>query len=619
MFTLVPPLGGPAEAGTTSADFGISAESPTHSRLVLVILLLSVSSNLLYPGEVFFQSRYLFVLASVLACAIVLYRNHKLGTSSVMLRQLALVFMPLAGVAPSLIWTTNLDRSQEVLLLFFAYSCLVFSLWRCRLRAGALLACLSALVVVAAVVEGHAIYQHFAGLDALKAELSQQTTMDAGFKAALLARAQSGRVFANFALPNTLAGLVTMILPLQGGLLCAGFFRSRLQQTPAAWITVLTNRWTRAGLAAAIVLSVWVLALTQSFGGWVGLFCSLGAMLFIGISRQGRRIHWILGSCTLLLLAALWLAWISHKRGFRLWNLNAAENPITLRLIGYRTALNIFRDFPVTGVGLGNYGTLNPRYQTSPRFVTQFAHNTPLQLLSEGGVVFLAGLLFAAGLALRRKPHRNPAQNSSLSGDPLYLGMLGSLVAWLAHNGLDIDLYFPSLGALGFLVLGLFSNRLVADVSQEEANASWVGQASIIPVGIALGLALFTGIRFQLSRSFLDLAGISASSNNLADANWYARWAVTMRPQDAAGIVFLGKLETRRLKQEGKPIAELLQTLSQSLKEAVRLDPYNAEFHFELSRVYAGLGDKTLSDESRARAVALFPSEPRYHVSNLER
>ncbi len=68
------------------------------------------------------------------------------------------------------------------------------------------------------------------------------------------------------------------------------------------------------------------------------------------------------------------------------------------------------------------------------------------------------------------------------------------------------------------------------------------------------------------------------------------------------------------LKQQGKPTAELLQTLSHSLEEAVRLDPYNAEFHFELSRVYQGLGNEKLSDESRARAVALFPSEPKYRT-----
>jgi hypothetical protein len=107
------------------------------------------------------------------------------------------------------------------------------------------------------------------------------------------------------------------------------------------------------------------------------------------------------------------------------------------------------------GVGLGNYGTHNPRYQASPRFVTQFAHNTPLQLLSEGGVVLIAGLLCFGVAGIRWKSSQDQIPRQALAKDPLYLGMMGSLVAWLVHNGLDIDFYFPSLGALGFLVLGL--------------------------------------------------------------------------------------------------------------------------------------------------------------------
>ena len=136
-----------------------------------------------------------------------------------MLRDAALAFLPLVGMVPSLVWTTNQDRSQEVFLLFFSYSCLLFSLWRCKFRSEALCTSLLTLVAVAMVVGAQALYQHFVGLDALKAELMQRTNMDGDFRAALLARAQSGRVFANFSLPNTLAGLVTMILPIQGGLL----------------------------------------------------------------------------------------------------------------------------------------------------------------------------------------------------------------------------------------------------------------------------------------------------------------------------------------------------------------------------------------------------------------
>jgi len=599
-----------------TADSSISGQPPEHSTLVLVILLIAVGLNLLYPGEVFFQSRYLLVLGSVSACAVVLFRGHRRGAANAMLRDAALAFLPLVGMVPSLVWTTNQDRSQEVFLLFFSYSCLLFSLWRCKFRSEALCISLLTLVAVAMVIGAQALYQHFVGLDALKAELMQRTNMDGDFRAALLARAQSGRVFANFSLPNTLAGLVTMILPLQVGLLRTSFVPSRLLELRPRWITILRSPLARLALLVGILQSIWVLALTQSFGGWVCLCCSLAAVLFVWLCQSGRRAEWIISAGLLLTLAGSWLAWTSYKRGFRLWNLSAAENPVTLRLIAYRTALDIFRDFPVTGVGLGNFGALNPRYQTSPRLVTQFAHNTPLQLLSEAGVGLVAVFVWVGVAAIRWKPSQNQISGHTHSRDPLYLGMMGSLVAWLAHNGLDIDFYFPSLGALGFLVLGLFWDYPSRKSEEEEGetHSSPIAQASIISIEIALGLVLLTGMRFYLSRSFIDLARLSASSSDLADANRYGRWAVKIRPKDAVGVLFQGKLETQLLKQQGKPTAELLQTLSHSLEEAVRLDPYNAEFHFELSRVYKGMGNDKLSDEIRARAVALFPSDPKYRT-----
>ena len=588
-----------------TVDSGTSVQSLEHSSLVLVILLVAVALNLLYPGEVFFQSRYLLVLCSLLACAVVLYRDHKKGISTTVLHHLALAFLPLTGMAVSSIWTTNQDRTQEVLLLFFSYACLLFSLWRCKLRSGALLASLFTLVATTIAVEGLALYQHFAGLEALKAELARQSTMDPDFKTALLALVQSGRIFANFSLPNTLAGLVTMILPIQGALICASFLPTRLKEVPPGWVIVLMSLWTRIALIAGIVLSIWVLALTQSFGGWVGLCCSLLTVVLVRLDTTGLRTRWVLG-LAFMLLAGSWLAWISQKRGFHLWDLNAAENPISLRIISCRTALTMFQDFPLVGVGLGNYGGLNPRYQTSPRFVTQFAHNTPLQVISEGGLVLLAGLLLAVGVASRIT--RRHIRIKGGRSDPLFLGMLGALAAWLVHNLLDIDLYFPSLGALGFFLAGLFSHYLSGEVEREESPHSVMGKAPVVVIEVALGLALLTGIRFQLSRSCLDLAGISASAGNLSDACKYARWAVKFRPQDASGVVFLGKLETAQLKKDGQPASALLQRLSEALKEAVHLDPYNAEFHFELSRLYKGLGDEKLSANSRATAALLFPS-----------
>lgn len=63
------------------------------------------------------------------------------------------------------------------------------------------------------------------------------------------------------------------------------------------------------------------------------------------------------------------------------------------RLIIYKQAWNIVRDFPVLGAGFGTFGGIFPRYQAPPlapdiRF--SYAHSDLLQLLTDGGAMALA-------------------------------------------------------------------------------------------------------------------------------------------------------------------------------------------------------------------------------------
>ena len=69
------------------------------------------------------------------------------------------------------------------------------------------------------------------------------------------------------------------------------------------------------------------------------------------------------------------------------------------RLIIYKQAWSIVRDFPFLGTGIGTFGSIFPRYQAPPlgfdlRF--SYAHSDLLQLVTDGGVVALG--FFALGL-----------------------------------------------------------------------------------------------------------------------------------------------------------------------------------------------------------------------------
>src|SRR5678815_1329799 len=93
---------------------------------------------------------------------------------------------------------------------------------------------------------------------------------------------------------------------------------------------------------------------------------------------------------------------------------------------------------------------------------TQYTHNTPLQLLSELGYpVVIAGAALLL-LALRK------ARNGSYQQFSQYIGL--ALIVWAVHNLIDINVYFPSLGVIGAMLIGTLMRRARV-VPQPRATA----------------------------------------------------------------------------------------------------------------------------------------------------
>jgi O-antigen ligase len=72
------------------------------------------------------------------------------------------------------------------------------------------------------------------------------------------------------------------------------------------------------------------------------------------------------------------------------------------RLLMWGSAWNMFRDYPLTGVGIGNYKNLYFEKYINPKTVEHLghAHNVPLQLLAETGVIGFLGYAVFFGYVL---------------------------------------------------------------------------------------------------------------------------------------------------------------------------------------------------------------------------
>ncbi|MFN8007206.1 MAG: O-antigen ligase family protein [Terriglobia bacterium] len=591
---------------------------------LFLFLLLALSANLLYPGEIFFQSKYLLVsgclLAGLFASLLLLYSS----TPRDALKPLIHCFAPFLVLLPSLFTSINQQRSLEVFTLFFSFACLVFSLrvsppTRIEVWQAILLLCLAAFAI-----NLYSLYQYFFGLSQLKNLLAQDVSMEPGLRSALWTRAASGRVFGNFTLPNSLAGFACMMLPLQACWVYFAFSRQKAPP-PCSWKDfegalkrLATKPLIRTVIVLQLALGLVILALTQSFGGWV---CLLVSLLFLGVvyvKKHSIRPRLVLLFGLLLLLGvSAGIYWVSRHRGFGLLNFSVYENPIALRWLNFKVALSIFRDFPWFGVGLGNYGTINPAYQQAVVTVTQFTHNTPLQLLSECGLPFLILAGIWGGSLARRCFPQNATPGSEKKGyDFVQIGLLVSLSAWATHNLIDINLYFPSLGGLGIFLLALYMGQFCDKSSgvnpQCQKARSRGAKVWLYILILAIALAGVNTFSAYYAQTLAAQAVELVSTKNFQKAETCLERAVRWQPLDPSLAFLYSNLQLKTAFENGTLDQSRLLGLKLSYQKAVALDPYNAEYHYQLSKILAASGETNAAEVEKRRAQALFPAELKY-------
>jgi O-antigen ligase len=179
------------------------------------------------------------------------------------------------------------------------------------------------------------------------------------------------------------------------------FAASLIPALLVALFLVLAPGSRRARLAAGAVAAVDLLAfvLTQSRGGLVGLAVALVAALVVAGSARPRVL------AVVLVLFAVGLGYYTLTPPS-----HVSSSSSSGRAGEWRIALRIFGQRPLNGVGLGNFGVVEPSYATQNlnlsrvRFVVtdrQRVHNTYLEVAAEEGIVGVLLLLVIFGATLQ--------------------------------------------------------------------------------------------------------------------------------------------------------------------------------------------------------------------------
>lgn len=187
-----------------------------------------------------------------------------------------------------------------------------------------------------------------------------------------------------------------------GGLFDPNYFAASLIPAILVSLFLLVTQQTGRGRAlAGAVASIDLLAfaLTQSRGGLVGLAVALVAAVALAGTFRPRVFALV------LVLVAAGLGYYALAAPA-----HVTSNSSSGRSGEWRIGLRMFGNHPLDGVGLGNFGVVEPSYATQDlnlervRFVVtdrQRVHNTYLEVAAELGIAGLLAFLAVLGVALR--------------------------------------------------------------------------------------------------------------------------------------------------------------------------------------------------------------------------
>ncbi|MDQ3758441.1 MAG: O-antigen ligase family protein [Actinomycetota bacterium] len=270
-----------------------------------------------------------------------------------------------------------------------------------------------------------------------------------------------GRVSGTFGHPNQYAGFLAVLIPVAVAIALSKAFPSRM-------------RWLAGG---AVALALPALTLSYARGAIGGLI--VGSVVWLAIVRP--RVAWV------VVVAMIAAGVISAPSLLKERLSDVGTSQVALRSDLWRSALGVYSESPVLGVGIDNF---SEAYESLPStveaasqrrllhneqvLVPPHANNLYLNVLAEQGLVGLCALAWlafgAVAIAYRGSRVADPA------GRAFCLGLGASLMTFAFHNLLEVtlaDLFLPLLALLA--VASVFVIRDERDAGKGEKEPSQAG------------------------------------------------------------------------------------------------------------------------------------------------
>ena len=415
------------------------------------------------------------------------------------------------------------------------------------------------IVIIAAsalLLSIYGIYQYFLGFEHTKEYLSLyfKNIMEASYAREILI---TRRAIATFFSPNMFASYLATVIPL-----CVGLSVS----------TVLDKK-TRFFCRLSVIFMLISLLLTKSLAGWISLSAGLVIFFIFFNRRVPRRLILILG--ILILIMPLFILLMRYDMFINFAN---QQNTISQRLSFWRSSLEIIKDFPWQGVGIGNFSNIYPKYKELIANETRFAHNIFLHTWVELGLLGTLSLILLLFTFIRitLKAERNS----------LNIAAIISCYTFIINNLLDFSFFIPQVSFILWINLGCITQKSDTLISSSTRNKKLAVILFILP---AIYLNIISLIAFSyFQKGDYKKAVAIESFNDLyhAAAKDYHK-AIELNPYSPFYHKELALLYLQKNMLD-KAIAEF--------KKASDLYPENIFLHQYLLDLYKKVGDDKKAD-----------------------
>lgn len=383
------------------------------------------------------------------------------------------------------------------------------------------------------------------------------------------------------------------------------------------------GKWAIA-LGAVFALLAYGVMLTKGRGGIISFISTLVLLVFLGHRYVSRSALVALFLLTAIAFGAANLSW-SGGLVDRLGTLSDMHNASIERLLIWEQSLDLLRQSPIWGLGLGLYSLYWPPYR-DPRDMSAgfFVHNDYLQMWIETGLPGL--LLFLGVLGSVVVMTRRLARDRSLPvGKRLEAyGLFAGVAAISMHSLVQYNFYVVPI----LVVSGLFMGR-IQDLARSQPGVRF---APVLPANhfspggfrlITLSAALIPGLYFAsvgVSAHLLSQGVAAAQRGDLEEADSTLAAAQRLWPDSDAVLIARADLHRMVLVQIGDTQPDRRQALFESaqylLDQAESRNPLRSTIYLvraELFRQAPKLVGKGWFEEVDAQYRKVLHLNPRYY------